>query len=93
MLEVARHGARAPSVIYDLAEDPSKNFQVPMELTELGANQHYKLGRDYVAQEYFSNKNLKSMENIYAQSTRKNRTLQSATSQLQGIFGTDLTYP
>ena len=38
VLEVARHGARAPSIIYDLAEDPSKNFQVPMELTELGAN-------------------------------------------------------
>ena len=33
------------------------------------------------------------MEKIYAQSTRKNRTLQSATSQLQGIFGTELTYP
>ena len=37
VLEVARHGARAPSIIYDLAEDPAQNFQTPLELTLLGA--------------------------------------------------------
>lgn len=30
---------------------------------------------------------------IYAQSTDTDRTKQSATSQLQGLFGTDLTFP
>ena len=37
VLEVARHGARAPSDLFDLAADPSKDFKVAMELTELGA--------------------------------------------------------
>ena len=66
VLEVARHGARAPTVIYDLAEDPSKNFKVPMELTELGADQHYRLGRDIVKPKYFSGDNQPSMDKIYA---------------------------
>ena len=30
---------------------------------------------------------------VYAQSTDINRTKQSATSQLQGLFGTELTFP
>lgn len=30
---------------------------------------------------------------MYAQSTDTNRTKQSATSQLQGFFGTDMTWP
>jgi len=38
ILEVARHGARAPSVLYDLTADGVSNFPEPMELTELGAN-------------------------------------------------------
>ena len=37
VLEVARHGARAPSDLFHLAADPAKDFKVAMELTELGA--------------------------------------------------------
>ena len=33
---VARHGARAPNVIYPLAADEAKNFKRPGELTALG---------------------------------------------------------
>ena len=65
VLEVARHGARAPSIIYDLAEDPAQNFQTPLELTSLGAEQHYSLGSDFVRKRFFSESE-PSMEHIYA---------------------------
>ena len=38
ILEVARHGARAPTVIYDLTAPGVDNFPDALELTELGAN-------------------------------------------------------
>ena len=44
ILEVARHGARAPTVLYDLVAEGQANFPEPMELTKLGANQHFKTG-------------------------------------------------
>jgi hypothetical protein len=55
VLEVARHGARAPSVIYDLALDSAENFQEPLELTQLGADQHYDNG-EFVRERYFEGK-------------------------------------
>ena len=36
VIEVARHGARAPSKIFPLAADEAKNFKVAKELTPLG---------------------------------------------------------
>ncbi len=38
ILEVARHGARAPTILYDLTAPGQPNFPEPMELTQLGAN-------------------------------------------------------
>jgi len=63
----------------------------------LGVDQHYALG-EYVRGKYFANdaqiqtKTMKEAE-VYAQSTSKNRTKQSATSQLQGLFGKGTTWP
>ena len=81
ILEFARHGARAPSVMYNFTAWGQKNFPDAMELTELGASQHYSLG-EYVRQTYFNNEAPQSMKDakIYAQSTDTNRTKQSATS-------------
>ena len=52
ILEFARHGARAPSVMYDFTAWRQPNFPEPMELTELGADMHYSLGQ-YVRERYF----------------------------------------
>ena len=52
ILEVARHGARAPSVLYDYTAPGQDNFPAPMELSDRGANQHYETGR-YVQETYF----------------------------------------
>ena len=46
----------------------------------------------YFKGEDLSGKSLKDA-GIYAQSTDINRTKQSATSQLQGLYGTKLTFP
>jgi len=38
ILEIARHGARAPSDMFEYAKDPALNFpRGEMEMTELGA--------------------------------------------------------
>ena len=37
VVEVCRHGERAPHTIYPLAENPDDNFETPMELTMTGA--------------------------------------------------------
>ena len=37
VLEIARHGARAPSVVYPIAADGTTGFAEPMELTQMGA--------------------------------------------------------
>ena len=99
ILEVARHGARAPSILYDLTAPGVANFEEPMELTQLGAKMHYASGK-YVREKYFADQpgvaeGFVSMKDagVYAQSTDINRTKESATSQLQGIFGTDMTFP
>lgn len=65
-----------------------------MQLTSLGADQHYRLGQ-YVRDRYFNSSNMTSMKQagVYAQSTYKDRTMQSATSQLQGLFEAELTFP
>ena len=97
ILELARHGARAPSEMYDFTTPEQDNFPAVMELTPLGVSQHYTLG-EYVRGKYFaddpqlSSKTMKEAL-VYAQSTNKNRTLQSATSQLQGLWGTATTWP
>ena len=88
IIEVARHGARAPSIVYDLAADGTSGFDTPMEMTQLGAEQHQKLGQ-YVKERYFDSQmagaELKPMvkgqaNTVYGQSTDKNRTKQSLTS-------------
>ena len=78
ILEVARHGARAPSVLYDITAPGVPQFEEPMELTEFGALQHYSLG-NYVRETYFDDK-VPAEGEVYTQTTEVNRTKQSATS-------------
>jgi hypothetical protein len=65
-----------------------------MRLTQLGAEQHYGVGQ-YVREKFFQGRDLSSMKSagVYAMSTDKTRTKESATSQLQGLFGAELSFP
>jgi hypothetical protein len=63
--------------------------QGPGELTPLGMRQHYLIGYElrnrYVIQSQVLSENFTATE-IYVRSTDVNRTLQSAYSQLQGLY-------
>ncbi|KAJ4459051.1 putative histidine-type phosphatase [Paratrimastix pyriformis] len=80
---LARHGDREPQLQMPL--DPT-NWTALGELTPIGMNQHYNLGREVVGRygeiipRHFSDRE------IYIRSTNYNRALMSAYSQLQGIF-------
>jgi hypothetical protein len=52
LVEVSRHGARAPKHIYDLAFNKKNNFQTPYSLTAIGAKMHYSMGKDFVSKNY-----------------------------------------
>lgn len=82
-----RHGARAPLSITPSGRDMFGNYwDVPGELTNVGIRMQYILGlhkreryRDFLPKEY-------DPKEIYVASTDVNRTIQSAFSQLQGMY-------
>lgn len=45
LVEVTRHGQRAPEHIFDFTVDPDDNFAAPHILTEKGAANHYATGQ------------------------------------------------
>lgn len=59
---------------------------------------HYDLGSQYVREKYILQHNLfgidgYNQDEVFVQTTAKNRTIMSAMAQLQGIFEEDLTFP
>ena len=44
LIEVTRHGERAPKTLFPLAKDPKNDFKIPYELTQFGAEHHYAIG-------------------------------------------------
>lgn len=98
LVELCRHGDRASKNIYPLTvNDPTDNFQTPYELTMTGAEQHYRLGNEYVRPRYVIEKEFLSepydATEIYVQTTYKQRTIDSADSQLDGLFNLELAFP
>ena len=98
-VEVSRHGERAPHFIYDFVLRPEENFTVPYNLTETGASSHYANGQGlrnffdrqnggagFLSQEY-------DEKEIYVQTSYKQRTIDSARSQLDGLYGKPLAWP
>ena len=97
VVELSRHGERASKKIFNLTADGSQNFQVgAKELTETGAKSHHKLG--HALRQEFDALNLintaeYSPEEVYVQSTDKERTIRSAVAQLEGLYDRSLTWP
>lgn len=97
VLEVTRHGQRAPEKIYDLAADPEQNFKSPHNLTDAGARNQYATGntiRDMLNEidpDFLSN--FYKPEEIYVQTTCHSRCLDSAVAQLEGLYDLELQFP
>ena len=95
--EIFRHGARAPevniSIFNNLTQNTNKfesNFpRGKGQLTATGMLQQYIIGKN-IKHKYIDNINLISgiynETEIYVQSTQVDRTLESAKSQILGIF-------
>ena len=98
-VEVARHGERAPHYIYPFAAHPEENFTVPYNLTETGAQSHYANGHGL--RHFFDKQNegygflseKYDEKEIYIQTSYKQRTIDSARSQLDGLYGKPLAWP
>lgn len=86
--EVSRHGARSPTKLYDFNKEHWDENMLG-ELTSVGMRQHFLIGKElssrYVKQLSLLSESLDSTQ-IYARSTDYNRTLQSAYSQLSGLY-------
>ncbi len=97
LVEVSRHGARASGKIYPLTAEGAENFVTPYALTQTGANMHYEMGQKYVRAKYIDQKKFLSRNynanEVYVQSTDAQRTIDSATAQLAGIFNRPMTFP
>jgi len=97
MVEVTRHGQRAPEKIFNLTLDPEANFKVPHNLTMAGALNHHATGQTlrqvlevlmpgFLSAEYVP-------EEVYVQTTCHARTIDSAVAQLEGLYGMPLQFP
>jgi hypothetical protein len=89
--EVCRHGARAPFLDESDTRFPNGDGM----LTASGMRQHYLLGKQ-LATRYVSTEGEEKLlseefdpEEIYVRSTQVKRTIQSAESQILGLYGLD----
>lgn len=86
IIEVTRHGARSP--LYDNFISSVWNIP-PGHLTSIGQRQHYLLGRElrrrYMIEKNFLNHSYND-EEVKVYSTDYIRTIQSAQSQLLGLY-------
>ena len=87
-----RHGARAPQNFYDqekYLDYVKEHWDIPGELTGVGQRMHYLLGirnrLRYVEKEKFLSEKFDAHE-ILIYSSNLNRTMLSASSQLQGLY-------
>ena len=86
VIEVCRHGARSP---WDLLPWNQKYWSEVGQLTSVGMRQHWLIGYEF-RRRYIVNERLippfYNSSNVYLRSTDYHRTIQSAESQLQGLF-------
>lgn len=84
LLEIARHGTRAPMAT--LLKADWMDGLAPSDLTPVGLRQHYYSGRQLVKQfEAFFNVSL-SREEVWVRSSLRQRTILSANAHLTGVL-------
>ena len=96
VVEVCRHGERAPMQLDKIAKDPADDFKIPGRLTMTGAQHHYALGqnlRKYYIDEHKLLSDAYNSDEVYTQTTSIQRTIDSANSQLDGLFDLPLKWP
>ena len=82
-----------------MALNPEENFTIAYNLTETGAQSHYASGKGI--REFFDKQNGGAgflskdydEKEIYIQTSYKQRTIDSARSQLEGLYGKPLSWP
>ena len=93
VVEIARHGARAPFLNYlkkSMGITIGDDWDImSADLTDLGERQKYLLGlkrrKIYIEKYGFLNENFDPTE-IYVESSDRNRTVMSAAAQLLGMY-------
>ena len=83
VINLARHGARAPNRIFPFAKKEADNFKRPGELTPLGMRQHYLIGREFNKRYAGEGNLLKStyhVGDVWLQSTFVERTALSCNA-------------
>ena len=85
-----RHGARAPNTLDENFKDTlGEKWTTPGELTGVGERMHYLLGlrnrNRYITEKHFLSEKFDPHEMLII-SSFYNRTLVSASSQLQGFY-------
>jgi len=89
VFEVFRHGARGPLKVKNNLDVLSQHWDNEQELTYSGMREHYLLGQTlrqrYIINNSLLNPNFNPNE-IYLYVTDRNRTIQTAYSQLSGLF-------
>ena len=87
-VEVTRHCARQSGETFEFAKDPAQEYNAPKMCTLYGVQQQYKNGESLRTK-----LNLTSPSEVYTQTTDAQRTLDSARSQLEGLFNKPLAWP
>ena len=95
IVELSRHGERASKKIFNLTD--GENFDVgSKELTRTGAVSHHAIGGG-LKKEFdhlgYINTNAYNRNEVYVQSSYKERTIHSAMAQLEGLYARDVTWP
>eukprot|EP00742_Colponemidia_sp_Colp-10_P010178 GILJ01011154.1.p1 GENE.GILJ01011154.1~~GILJ01011154.1.p1 ORF type:complete len:514 (-),score=62.72 GILJ01011154.1:94-1635(-) len=90
VVEVCRHGARAPNSIFPTDRNNASAWPAGLgQLTALGIRQHYLIGAEF-RRRYMEQEPLLSSRyahgQLYVRSTDVDRTLQSAVAQAAGLF-------
>ena len=89
-VEATRHGERGPGKLFNFAADPNQEFKEEHKLTRKGVFSQYANGlairelfdkhKGFLKAEY-------DPDEIYVQTTWKERTIESAKAQLDGLYG------
>jgi len=96
VVELSRHGERSSKANFKNLTIGNSFDVNAKELTKVGAESHHSIGKalrkEFIEEGLLNTKKYDPSE-VYVQSTYKHRTIHSANSQLDGLFGKDLSWP